>query len=259
MSTTLILEPCLTNNTSDSTTPSLANYRPLRFKMLTSAKYVVTYCTPWQPMRSTKRADLIGPDKFLSWRQLDGCSVTRPFLSLWRVWLARLYNTRYSDLGIWIVYHRSETNRPFRLHSSPKHKVSDTLEQTAGASIWTHWAPLMRTMHAWLWFLEQVFCIQMRWPSLHSYTALIVVSLQLSNWLQSLGAAEGTWDWEGMLPEITSEAIFVPKMPLVRLECMARAISVRHNTRQSSRGVSVTIVDLVRVGPDEVGILYRRH
>ena len=31
--------------------------------------------------------------------------------------------------------------------------------------------------------------------------------------------------------------------------------TVRHNTRQSSRGVSVTIVDLVRVGPDEVGIL----
>ena len=31
--------------------------------------------------------------------------------------------------------------------------------------------------------------------------------------------------------------------------------SVRHDTRQSSRGVSVTIVNLVRVGPDEVGIL----
>ena len=31
--------------------------------------------------------------------------------------------------------------------------------------------------------------------------------------------------------------------------------AVRHNTRQSSRGVSVTIVDLVRVRPDEVGIL----
>ena len=58
-----------------------------------------------------------------------------------------------------------------------------------------------------------------------------------------------------MLPEITSEAIFVPKMPLVRLECMAGAISVRHNTRQSSQGVSVTIVDLVRVGPDEVGLV----
>ena len=34
--------------------------------------------------------------------------------------------------------------------------------------------------------------------------------------------------------------------------------AVRHDTRQSSRSVSViTIVDLVRVGPDEVGI-YRR-
>ena len=32
-------------------------------------------------------------------------------------------------------------------------------------------------------------------------------------------------------------------------------ISFRHDTCQSSRGVSVTIVDLVRVGPDEVGIL----
>ena len=28
-----------------------------------------------------KSVDLIGHDKFLSWRQLDGCSVTRPFLS----------------------------------------------------------------------------------------------------------------------------------------------------------------------------------
>ena len=43
-----------------------------------------------QRMRSTKSADLIGPDKFLSWRQLDGRSVTRPFLSLRKVWLARL-------------------------------------------------------------------------------------------------------------------------------------------------------------------------
>ena len=31
--------------------------------------------------------------------------------------------------------------------------------------------------------------------------------------------------------------------------------AVRHDTRQSSQGISVTIVDLVRVGPDEVGIL----
>ena len=31
--------------------------------------------------------------------------------------------------------------------------------------------------------------------------------------------------------------------------------AVRHNTCQSSQGVSVTIVDLVCVGPDEVGIL----
>ena len=32
-------------------------------------------------MRSTKNMDLIGHIKFLLWRQLDGCSVTRPFLS----------------------------------------------------------------------------------------------------------------------------------------------------------------------------------
>ena len=37
-----------------------------------------------------KSADLIGDIKFLSWGQLDGRSVTRPFLSLRRVWLARL-------------------------------------------------------------------------------------------------------------------------------------------------------------------------
>ena len=31
-------------------------------------------------MRSTKSVDLIGHIKFLLWGQLDGCSVTRPFL-----------------------------------------------------------------------------------------------------------------------------------------------------------------------------------
>ena len=31
--------------------------------------------------------------------------------------------------------------------------------------------------------------------------------------------------------------------------------AVRCDTRQSSRGVSVTVVDFVSVGPDEVGIL----
>ena len=41
-------------------------------------------------MQSTKSADLIDHIKFLPWRQLSGCNVTRPFLSLWREWLARL-------------------------------------------------------------------------------------------------------------------------------------------------------------------------
>ena len=41
----------------------------------------------------TKSADLIGHITFLPWRQLDGCSMTRPFLSLRRVWLARLIVT----------------------------------------------------------------------------------------------------------------------------------------------------------------------
>ena len=54
-------------------------------KMLTSTKHVIA--TPWQ---STKSTDLIGHSKFLLWRQLNGCSMTRPFLSLQRVWLARL-------------------------------------------------------------------------------------------------------------------------------------------------------------------------
>ena len=47
-------------------------------------------CYSMQRMGSMKSADLIGHIKFLLWRQLDGCSVTRPFLSLWRVWLVRL-------------------------------------------------------------------------------------------------------------------------------------------------------------------------
>ena len=41
-------------------------------------------------MQSTKSADLIDHIKFLLWRQLSGCNMTRPFLSLRRVWLARL-------------------------------------------------------------------------------------------------------------------------------------------------------------------------
>ena len=36
-------------------------------------------CTPWQRMRSTKNADLIGHTKFLPWQQLNGWNVTRPF------------------------------------------------------------------------------------------------------------------------------------------------------------------------------------
>ena len=39
---------------------------------------------PWQ--QSTESVDLIGHIMFLPWGQLDGC---RPFLSPWRVWLAR--------------------------------------------------------------------------------------------------------------------------------------------------------------------------
>ena len=35
---------------------------------------------PWMP-EFLCHADLIGHIKFLPWRQLDGCSVTRPFLS----------------------------------------------------------------------------------------------------------------------------------------------------------------------------------
>ena len=63
-------------------------------------------CTPWQQMWSTKSADLIGHIKFLPWGQLNGCSVTRPFLSAkgvacettaWdgdvNVWLRVSYNT----------------------------------------------------------------------------------------------------------------------------------------------------------------------
>ena len=38
-------------------------------------------------MRSTRSAYLIGHIKFLLWGQLDGCGVTRPFLSLRRVGL----------------------------------------------------------------------------------------------------------------------------------------------------------------------------
>ena len=48
-------------------------------KMLTSAEHSVYSIITVQ---STKGTDLIGHSKFLPWQQLDGCSVTRPFLSL---------------------------------------------------------------------------------------------------------------------------------------------------------------------------------
>ena len=44
-----------------------------------------------------KSADLIDHIKFLPWEQLDGCRVTRPFLSLRRVWLARLSKVLDTD------------------------------------------------------------------------------------------------------------------------------------------------------------------
>ena len=63
-------------------------------------------CTPWQRTRSMKSADLIGHIKFLPWGQLNGCSVTRPFLcakgvacetTVWdgnvNAWLRVSYNT----------------------------------------------------------------------------------------------------------------------------------------------------------------------
>ena len=56
-----------------------------QMNFLTSAKHMT-----WQRMQSMKSADLIDHSKFLPWRQLNGCSVTRPFPSLWRVWLAGL-------------------------------------------------------------------------------------------------------------------------------------------------------------------------
>ena len=49
-----------------------------------------------------KSADLIGHIKFLAWGQLDGCSVTTPFPSLQRVWLARVINTLTDQ---WLSYH----------------------------------------------------------------------------------------------------------------------------------------------------------
>ena len=45
----------------------------------------------------TESVDLIGHSKFLSWQQLNGCSVTRLFLSLRRVWLVKLGGIQVSN------------------------------------------------------------------------------------------------------------------------------------------------------------------
>ena len=61
--------------------------------------------------------------------------------------------------------------------------------------------------------------------------------------------------------DITYEAIFVPQMPLVQLECLAESnTAIYYDTHQSSQGVSVTVVNLVHlymhlVVSDEVGNL----
>ena len=69
--------------------------------MLTSAKHVVTYLySMTTDAIYTKNADLIGHSKILSWGQLDGCSVTRPFLSLQRVWLARLVSLLETSISL---------------------------------------------------------------------------------------------------------------------------------------------------------------
>ena len=52
--------------------------------------------------------------------------------------------------------------------------------------------------------------------------------------------------------EITSEAVFV--LSPTGLHGRSNTV-ICHNTRQSSQGISVTTVNLVRVGSDEVGIL----
>ena len=56
-----------------------------------------------------KSVDLIGHIKFPLWGQLDGCSMTRPFLSLQRVWLARLMQTMFAILGTMHVKHRTQS------------------------------------------------------------------------------------------------------------------------------------------------------
>ena len=38
-------------------------------------------CTPWRQIWAMKSTNLISHIEFLPWRQLDGCNVTRPFLS----------------------------------------------------------------------------------------------------------------------------------------------------------------------------------
>ena len=62
-------------------------------------------CTPWQRMRSTKSTDLIGHIKFLPWGQLNGCNVTRPFLSLRRVDYSHFQLTSRSiiSLSSWLA------------------------------------------------------------------------------------------------------------------------------------------------------------
>ena len=67
-------------------------------KMLTST----INCTPWQWMQSMKSTDLIGHSKFLPWQQLDGCSMTRPFLSAKGVGCETRWQ-HHTSVGLWLI------------------------------------------------------------------------------------------------------------------------------------------------------------
>ena len=88
----------------------------------------------WKRMRSTKSEDLICQIKFLPWWQLNGCSMTSPFLSPQRVWLVRLNRNHNGQYFV-----NSTHLNWFYLKLEPGKSVQENYYSSSSKEMWSVW------------------------------------------------------------------------------------------------------------------------
>ena len=93
------------------------------------------FATPRQRVQSTKSLYLIGHGSILPWWQLDGCSVTRPFLSLQRVGFVR-----HIINGLSHVSSQCWWKTPVHVASSPSLDLHSPAPSPS-TQTWSHTAP----------------------------------------------------------------------------------------------------------------------